>query len=331
MLASGGGHVPQFDDMTSTGVPADAPSAVPDPCLAYNPENWTIAYQNNLIGIPVQSYETTPAGCADVVIKQKENTDVLVVRHVQTCVPNVDNCEAETAGMLYFQPSACDPEIIGGQRYVLNTTGFNTLGTGLHTRSCVGTIVGTSPAVLPILSGAFADKRKFGSNIYYIRDFAVIEGDDIPTLMVSQFDLVAGTLKHQDAVPLIEGIEAFKVEFGIDSIGDAGTPVDYSKGLVWTDPLNLKTPQNRGDGSPDGAFMRCTTALPCTAAQLANVVVVKLYVLARNRDKTLGYTDTKTYRLGTTVLPAFKDSFKRHVFSSTVRLSNISGRRETPP
>lgn len=316
-----GGYVPQFDDMTITGVPGDAPSAVPDPCLTYNVTNWTTAYQNNLIAIPVQSYDSAPAGCA-VIANKQANTDVLVVRHAQTCLPGVGNCEADTAGKLYFQPSACELEIGGGPRYVLNTTGFT-----LHQRNCVGT---GSPQALPITSGTIADKRKFISSIYYIRDYAVTVGDGIPTLVRSQFDLSGGVLAHQAAVPLIEGIQGFGVEFGIDSIGKGGTVVDYTKAAAWADPLNRNTLLNRGDGIPDGAFVRCTTAAPCTANQLANVVAVKLYVLARNREATVSYTDGKTYTLGATTLGPFNDHYKRHVFSTTVRLTNISGRRETP-
>jgi len=328
-----GGYLPPFDDLSipasSYDATAMAPSAVPDPCLEYNVTNWTTAYKNNLIAIPVQSYDNEPAGCA-VVANKQANTDVLVVRHAQTCLPGVGNCEADIAGRLYFQLSSCELEIDGGQRYVMNTTtGFVTLGTGLHKRNCVGT---GSPQALPIASGTFEDKRKFISSIYYIRDYAVSVGDGIPTLVRSQFDL-SGTLVHQPAEALIEGIEGLRVEFGIDSIGDAGTVADYTKAVVWADPLDRKTPLNRGDGTPDGAFVRCTTAVPCTANQLANVVAVKLYVLARNREATTGYTDTKTYSLGSTTIGPFtgeQAKYKRHAFSTTVRLINVSARRETP-
>lgn len=320
-----GGYVPQYDDLTMPASGYDwttmAPSAVPDPCLAYSTANWTTAYKNNLIAIPVQSYDSAPTGCAVVADKQA-NTDVLVVRYAQTCLPGVGNCEADTAGKLYLQSSVCELEINGGQRYVLDTTGFT-----LHQRNCVGT---GSPQVLPITSGTFAAKRKFISRIYYIRNYAVTAGDGIPTLVGSQFDLSGGVLAHQAAVPLIEGIEGFRVEFGIDSIGDAGTVVDYTKAAAWADPLNRVTLLNRGDGIPDGVFVRCTTATPCTAYQLANVEAVKLYVLARNKDITGGYTDGKTYTLGTTTMGPFNDHYKRHVFSTTVRMINISGRRETP-
>jgi len=98
----------------------------------------------------------------------------------------------------------------------------------------------------------------------------------------------------------------------------------------WLDPLTRQTPTNRGDGSPDGAFVSCTTAVPCTVGQLSNVTAVKIYVLVRSRDETRGYNDSKTYTLGSTVLGPFNDAFKRHVYVSTIRLPNIAGRRQTP-
>lgn len=319
-----GGFVPQFDDLSFATAPVDAPSAtVPNPCLAYSAP-WTAAYKNDIIGISTQAYGATPpsgTGCVtNFATNKKANTDVLVVRHTETCLPGVGNCEADTAGKLYLQASLCELE--NATPYVLDTTGFT-----LHKRTCVGT--GTPPA-LPITSTDFADKRKFISNIYYIRDYAVTAGDGIPTLMRSQFDLAAGTLAHQAAEPLIEGIEGFSVEFGIDNVSDSGGAVVPTAAIDWavtTPPMT--SPTNRGDGIPD-AFVHCTDAAPCTAAQLTNVVAVKLHVLARAREASPGYTDSKTYSLGSTPLGPFGDGFKRHVFSTTVRLNNISGRRETP-
>ena len=73
--------------------------------------------------------------------------------------------------------------------------------------------------------------------------------------------------------------------------------MNYGAAIVWADPDTRTTPTNRGDGVADGDFITCTTATPCTAAQLANVTAVKLYVLVRGRDESQGYTDTKTYTL----------------------------------
>jgi type IV pilus assembly protein PilW len=214
-----------------------------------------------------------------------------------------------------------------GVGYVLDTTGHT-----FTKRNCTTT----------------ASKRKFISNIYYIRNFANTAGDGIPTLVRSQFDLASGTLAHQPAVALIEGIEGFRVEFGVDNLSKTSAATNYTQAVIWADPTNLVTATNRGNGSPDGAFVRCTTAAPCTAAQLTDTVAVKLYLLVRSSEPTPGYVDNKTYYLdsarATAVDPCVDStgtaltgaalttcrSYKRHVFSTTVRLTNISERRETP-
>lgn len=53
-------------------------------------------------------------------------------------------------------------------------------------------------------------------------------------------------------------------------------------------------------------------------------------MLVRSTRPTAGYTDTKTYRLGGQPIGPFNDQFKRHVFSTSVRFHNVSGRREVP-
>jgi len=182
-----------------------------------------------------------------------------------------------------------------------------------------------------------ADKRKFVSNIYYIRDHASTAGDGIPTLMRSSFDLSGGTLAHHAGPPLtqplIEGIEGFRVEYGIDDKSDTNDPVNNSAAIAWADPLNLVSPTNRGDGVPDrwvgAAGVTCVSANNCDAA---NIVAVRIHVLARSESLTQGYTDTKTYNLGSiaAAMGPFNDGFKRHVFSTTIRLVNPAGRRDTP-
>jgi Tfp pilus assembly protein PilW len=396
-----GGYVPQFDNLTSTGVPADAPTAVPNPCAAYS--TWDSTYRINLLGTPVQAYDALPVGTGCLSpLTQRANSDVLVIRHAETCVPGAGNCGAAVASRLYLQVPSCaaetnagtaqlatsntitlsssastvDSDYVGlsirtvsgvgaGQSRAIsaysgsskvatvstawttipnNTTTYSfdyMLGTNtypLYKIDCVGT--GT-PATLPITSGTVADKRRWVSNIYYISD--IVNPDQptevIPTLVRSQFDLASGTLAQQTPLPMIDGIESFRVELGIDNVSKSLAAVDYTQAIVWSDPNNQVLATNRGDGAPD-AFVHCTTAVPCTAAQLSNVVAVKIYVLARSRDTTPGYTDTKTYCLGQTnpdgscpaanQITAANDHYKRHVFSSSVRLINISGRRETP-
>src|SRR5215472_2074604 len=104
-----GGYVPQFDDLTSSAVPGDVPAAVPNPCQTY--ATWDSAYVTEAVGIPVQSYDTLPAGAGCLTpLVQVAGTDVLVVRHAEVCVPGVGNCDANVAGALYFQTSFCAAE-----------------------------------------------------------------------------------------------------------------------------------------------------------------------------------------------------------------------------
>lgn len=311
-----GGHVPQFDDLTASAAPTGVPTAVPDPCLLYTTP-WTAADKTSLIGIAVQGYEIpavvpspTLLVCANRVTSPKASTDVLFVRHAENCVPGVGDCPAFTAGELYFQAARCGTAT-PSPAYVLDSDATLLV---LQNRDCTTT----------------AELRKFVSSLYYIRDYAVTAGDGIPTLMRSQFGLSGGVLQHKAADAMIEGIEGFRVEFGIDNVSDSGAAVDFTTAISWADTANLTSPRNRGDGTPDGNYVRCTTAVPCTVAQLMNAVAVKLYVLVRSEKTTPGYTDTKTYEMGSTTLGPFNDAYKRHLFTQTVRLTNISARRETP-
>ena len=314
-----GAYVPVFDDQNSIAVPApdtERPTAVPNPCLAYNPANWNAAYVTNLIGVPVQAYDddsapslaTCVTGALDVIDNHQAGTDVLVVRHVDrthvcTIVGEV-GCDADDAGNLYMQPGLCDSDTTP---YVFGTSGY----TVMHKINCT----------------AQAERRKFVSNIYYVRDYAVTVGDGIPTLVRSEFDL-SGTLKHQAPVALVEGIQAFRIEFGVDDLSKTGDDVIYTK-IDWLDPLDRTTPTNRGDGVPDGDYIRCSP--DCALDDLMNVTSAKIYILARSREASPSYTDTKTYTLGSAgTAGPFNDNFKRHVFTTTVRLPNIAGRRMSP-
>jgi type IV pilus assembly protein PilW len=305
-----GTFVPEFDDQTleAAVVPGDVPDAVPDPCRAFDPATWTPQHLANLIGIPLQASDADIGTCGGIITDRLPGTDALVVRHAERCEPGGGpNCEPLVAGRLYFQPSRCDQDV---SPYVIGVGGFD-----LRQRDCA------SPAEL----------RQYVSDLYYVRNFAVTAGDGIPTLVRSRFDIGGGVINHQPAIAMVEGVQGFRVQFGIDDLSRTGEPVDYTAPVLWDDPDERTLARNRGDGAPDGPFVRCTAATPCNAAELANVTAVKIYVLARSRDPSPGYTDVKTYDLGDGVVPVpFNDAFKRHLFVTTVRLPNVSGRRMTP-
>ena len=107
-------------------------------------------------------------------------------------------------------------------------------------------------------------------------------------------------------VPLVEGVDIFKIEYGVDT--SPGTPSPVTSYV--------------GDGSVDSYV--------ATPADWRTVIGAKIYILARNTELTAGYTDTKTYTLGATSVPARNDKFKRHAFVTSVRVVNPAGRREIP-
>jgi type IV pilus assembly protein PilW len=136
-----------------------------------------------------------------------------------------------------------------------------------------------------------ADVYEFQTRIYYVSN------ETIPTLRLLT---LSGTTSTNEA--LVEGIDDMRIEYGRD-----------------TD----------GNGAPD-AFRKClSTSDACSAEDWANVMAVRVHLLARNVDVLAGYTDTKTYTLGIGVaVGPFNDGFKRHQYSAVVRLMNPAGRRE---
>lgn len=405
-----GTFVPQFDDMNWKGIPADKPTAIPNPCLAYTATSWDFAYVNNLVGLPLVVTDTLPAGCT-LLGNQVPNTAVLLVRHAESCVAGAVGCDPVTTGKMYFQSSLCATATGGTARSTGNSattiglpapissntiSGINNAYAGMLIHTVGGTGAGqtrtitafsnatNNATVSPVWTttpndttvftitenivstsgfthhvrgancgtAAAAPLRKLVSNIYYVRDFSVTAGDGIPTLVRSSFDPTGpAALTHQAPVALVEGIENFQVDVGLDNLVTRCSPstavnYDAEPSLVSPATCTVNTvdrslntlPRNRGDGSPD-EYVRCNTATPCSAAQLANAVAVKLHVLVRNTTSSPGYTDTKTYCLGENLsggcptnrrVGPFSDGFQRHLFSTTVRLPSVAGRRETP-
>lgn len=319
------GFVPEFDDISYIDPPDDLPASRPDdPCLGF--ASWDDAYKQAMVGISIEVYTGTgfPGSCDGVIGDDADkvpNTDVLIVRHAHTCEAGVGDCDDDDsiAKLLYFQASNCADEIVDAE------TPFSLdPNSPLLDKTCV--------------TGNRAPKRKFVQSIYYVRDYANLESDgttkadSIPTLVRSEMGVTSGVPTQRPAEALVEGIEQFRVELGIDNVSESGKvldPNDFDVGVDWDDEDNWEIAKNRGDGIPD-TYVHCPTAR-CSILQLVNAVSAKVYVLARTTEPTAGYKDTKEYTLGTaSAVGPFDDDYKRHVFSTTVRLNNVSGRRETP-
>lgn len=261
-------------------------TAIPDPCLAY--ANWPTdaaaltEYKTNLLAIPVHGYAdgSALAGCGVSNVSSK--SDVLLVRHASTCVAG-SGCDGGVDTGPHMQLSGCRTDAPPEPAYVLDAASFP-----LRLKDCA----------------TIAPRRQMLVNFYYVST----NGSGVPRLMRVSFK--NGAYASPEA--LIEGIEAFRVEYGVDKLGSNGLPISAT---------------NPGDGNAD-SYVSCAPS--CDLGTLANVVAVKVHVLARNLEPTAGYTDEKSYQLGPLTIAAANDSYKRHVFSTTVRLVNPSSRREQP-
>ena len=162
-----------------------------------------------------------------------------------------------------------------------------------------------------------ASIRKYRTHIYFVAPCSTPNGggvlctgsaDDLGSPLPTLKRLELGAGGAFTIVPIVEGIEAIRVEYGVDS---SPTIADPGTGLI-------------GDGLPD-AFVNAPSV-----AEMGNAVAARIYVLARNTSPSGGYVDDKTYTMGTLTTTATNDKYKRHVYGAETRIANQSGRREIP-
>ena len=311
----------QLTGFFGTYVPTGNATSIPDPCDTAAMAN--AALNIDLMRMPVHGYDaatassqiavppalcafTNTAGSAESL---KPGSDILVVRRANTS--SITQAAAAAAGIngtTYLQVSSCqhdttafiisaDPSVlILGQRNITSPSPLN---------NCF------SAGGITTIAAPYADVRALKTEVYFVSPDNN-PGDGIPTLKRRELSISGGAPVFV-TTPLVEGIEFMQVEYGIDDPAQ-DTDGDGVAGL---------------DGVPD--FYDACAA--CTLEQWSNVVSVKLYLVARNIEKTSGYADSKAYSLGSagSYTPAGDNAgFKRHAYTQNIRLINPSGRREVP-
>jgi type IV pilus assembly protein PilW len=240
------GYYGEFDP-----TPLADPGGVPDPCAP------TLPALRDALPLHVQGYaagESLPSCLTDV----KTGSAVLVVRHARTCLAGNPDCDADGIDGPLFQASLCDnmSELGSGNpanHYALDTV---TANLNRHKRDCTQ-VAGT---------GTLAATRRFITHIYYVANNDKA-GDGIPTLKRKELRLNdAGELVFV-TVPLVEGIDQLKLDYGVDT-SDDGVVDQY-------------------------------TAAPGTAHNWRNTLSVRVSLLARNVERG---TDTRQQAFQSTVL-----------------------------
>jgi hypothetical protein len=234
-----------------------------------------------------------------------------------------------------FAPAGFDPNLLYIQSdpflgFIFQGTNYDTYKNKTYTRS------------VPAIGGGFVDAPiyQYQAHIYYIRPCSrpagpLVNGnptcqgagiDDqpnptpIPTLVRQEWQVVGGVGKMMET-GLVEGVEQMSIFYGYDTLAANGLPI----------PAGCNVP-GQCTNSPDGVADSFST-VPPTAANSAQVVVVRVNLLVRSTAPTKSYDDSpKTYDLGggTTwncVVNNGPCNFKRHIFSQQIQLRNASVRR----
>ncbi len=192
------------------------PTAIVEPCAGWATWGSTAdaaaneVNKANVLLLPVAGYNADPAtntepalpgACNAPLTNRVAGTDVLVVRHAQTCFAGVGDCEDDNNDKIYLQTSLCasqSDELVFGRVNDAPAAAFDrTL------KDCATT----------------AGKRKFLSYIYFIRN-----SEGRPVLARSEFDNngVGGPVIARTADTLVEDIENMQVEYLLDTAGDDG-------------------------------------------------------------------------------------------------------------
>ena len=277
------------------------PGTMPDPCSRVASEI------GDAMSLHVQGYDAPVAGAVPSCLATQNllpGTDVIVVRHA-----DADSSSLETTPTV---PDAAKVVAAAGQ--VLIQTGVNSVANQnfeyrINAATSNTTTNGTMFPLLKKDLTTAATIRKVLVRIYFVSACSVPVGTSctnadggtpIPTLKVRELAMVGGTLDWT-TVTVAEGIENLQVDYGVDS---------------------------DSDGAADGADVNAASTSLDTPAKWTNVMGAKVYLLARSSERSPGFTDGKTYRLGTAgTTAATNDGYRRHVFLQSVRFVNPSARR----
>lgn len=150
-------------------------------------------------------------------------------------------------------------------------------------KSWVNVASGSSIVSGDATSGSDVDYWAFYHKIYYLRNVDD-SGEDVPTLCAQ---VLQGSSLAEECY--VDGIENIQIELGLDLDGDSTPDIFKSN--------------------------------PSTS-EIGDVVVVRLYLLARSPDEINGYSNNKTYYLGTTTIDNPNDGYFRRVYSTTIQIKN---------
>ncbi len=278
------------------------------------------------VPMPIFGYEahgtgSLPSALTACLDNYRTGTDVFVIRRASTTAITAGGT-GYVSGDPYLQASTCPEGAVDAlakypPRFLARAT-TTSADFNLHLLGCTPTVVGSNASV-----------RKLITRIYFIsqcddcvnnldNDTATV-GDGIPTLKMVELGMNSGALTVLGNVRTIApGVENMHLEYGIDTTDDGS--VD-----AWV--VSNNDPRQTGSTGTAVTGMRLDAS---TENRWEDVMAIKLFLVTRDLKTTGGYSDTKSFTLGSKTVAAAGDAYRRRLTSSTVKLVNTSGRREVP-
>lgn len=298
-----------------------------DPCSAAggNPlPGWNATTGPVQVPFPIFGYEahgtgSLPAALTGCLDHYKTGTDVFVVRRASTISVTAGGA-GYVPGEVYLQVSSCPDGTVDTQPFNAMATATST-DFNLHVLGCTATTPGANALV-----------RKLITRIYYISQCddcvndldsnAATTGDGIPTLKMVELAIPSSggtTLRVlQNLRTIAPGVENMHLEYGIDTTDDGS--ID-----AWV--VSNENPRQTGTTGTAVTGMRLDAS---TQNRWEDVMAVKLFLITRDLKTTRRWIDSKSYTMGSETVAATGDAFRRRLTSTTIKLVNMSGRREVP-
>ena len=318
----------------------DGTAPAPDPCstapavsdLGFPVQGFVAGMTAGSSYVPTNQYpDLSATSCGSDLLPQDNlmpGSDVLVIRRVDS-TPLAVGASA-VAGQIYLQSNPLGAELQTGAGADITST---------------SKADGTTAADLTVYDTTTSSNVAGPLNQYYVDIYFVApcsvptgggdtctgatddNGSPIPTLKMLQLNL-SGTAMVFNTYTIAEGIQAMKLEFGIDNT-----------------PSSMSTVTGRvGDGQADCFEPDSVTPTPA-ATVYPSTVAMKVFLISRSVSSIKNFTDTKDYEVSSPSSNSYgacasnglsvqygpyNDSYMRHGYESVVRLINMASRREIP-
>lgn len=358
------GYFGNYSPPTTGSAPADWKYVDPCSTTGGNPlPGWNATTSPVQVPFPIFVYEahdtgSLPTALTNCLDNYRAGTDVLVIRRASTNVVTAGGA-GYVSNETYLQASSCSEGPIDTQPFHAIATATSSDFT-MHKLGCSATTPGPNALLRKLITRIYF--------ISACND-CTGTGDGIPTLKLVELGMVGTALKIKENLRTIApGVENMHIELGIDGIGmpwiagsvvaansvryhgdnfytttaggltgiappvhATGTASDGGVNWIWAgavdgatdtyilsneDPANVSVPDLRQDAGGEDRW--------------EDVVAIKLFLVTRDLQPTRRYTDTKSFVMGSKTLTAAGDAYRRRLTSSTIKVVNMSARREKP-